>query len=245
MMAWRVCTGRGLALRACNSAKPHVRIYHVYVCIVPALLHAGSDVTCDPQAVNHISFSPDGRYIASASFDKKVRRVWHLDGAIYPRTTSHHQPTRHLKHRVLPGAVQVKVWDGRTGRFMSTLVGHVGAVYMVAWSPDSRLLVSASKDSTLKLWDVRASDDDLPLGLQSLHRSVSIFHRTRRCLAHTNVLSIHVCASVGGPSQAAKGKKAKETLPGHFDEVYALDWSPNGAMVASGSKDRTIKVWRS
>lgn len=36
---------------------------------------------------------------------------------------------------------------------MSTLVGHVGAVYMVAWSPDSRMLVSASKDSTLKLWD--------------------------------------------------------------------------------------------
>jgi ribosome assembly protein 4 len=26
--------------------------------------------------------------------------------------------------------------------------------------------------------------------------------------------------------------------------VYALDWSPNGHKVASGSKDRTIKVWR-
>lgn len=70
--------------------------------------------------MNHLSFSPDGRYIASASFDKKV-----------------------------------KIWDGRTGRFMSTLVGHVGAVYMVAWAPDSRFLVSASKDSTLKLWEVR------------------------------------------------------------------------------------------
>ncbi len=55
----------------------------------------------------------------------------------------------------LAAAVQVKLWDGRTGRFVSTLVGHVGAVYMVAWAPDSRLLVSASKDSTLKLWEVR------------------------------------------------------------------------------------------
>jgi ribosome assembly protein 4 len=34
------------------------------------------------------------------------------------------------------------------------------------------------------------------------------------------------------------------TLPGHLDEVYALDWAPNGASVASGSKDRTIKIWK-
>lgn len=39
-------------------------------------------------------------------------------------------------------------------------------------------------------------------------------------------------------------KNAKYTLPGHADEVYALDWSPNGMQVASGSKDRTIKIWR-
>jgi ribosome assembly protein 4 len=68
--------------------------------------------------VTHLSFSPDGRYMASASFDKKV-----------------------------------KVWCGRTGRFLATLTGHVGHVYQVCWAPDSRLLCSASKDSTLKVWD--------------------------------------------------------------------------------------------
>jgi ribosome assembly protein 4 len=31
------------------------------------------------------------------------------------------------------------------------LRGHVGAVYRLAWSADGRLLVSASKDSTLKV----------------------------------------------------------------------------------------------
>ena len=45
----------------------------------------------------------------------------------------------------------MRVWDGRTGKFVATLRGHVAAVYRLAWSADSRLLVSASKDSTLKV----------------------------------------------------------------------------------------------
>lgn len=36
-----------------------------------------------------------------------------------------------------------------------SLRGHVSPVYQVAFSPDSRLLLSGSKDSTLKLWDMR------------------------------------------------------------------------------------------
>ena len=72
------------------------------------------------QAINHIAFSPDGRYFASASFDRKV-----------------------------------KVWDGRTGKFVATLNGHVAAVYQVCWSADSRLIVTASKDGTVKVWSIR------------------------------------------------------------------------------------------
>jgi ribosome assembly protein 4 len=72
------------------------------------------------QAINHIAFSPDGRYFASASFDRKV-----------------------------------KVWDGRTGKFVATLSGHVASVYQVCWSADSRLIVTASKDGTVKVWSLR------------------------------------------------------------------------------------------
>lgn len=40
-----------------------------------------------------------------------------------------------------------------TVRFITSFRGHVEAVYQVSWSSDSRLLVSGSKDSTLKVWD--------------------------------------------------------------------------------------------
>lgn len=44
----------------------------------------------------------------------------------------------------------IRLWRASDGAFICTFRGHVQAVYSVAWSADSRLLVSGSKDSTLK-----------------------------------------------------------------------------------------------
>lgn len=61
-------------------------------------------------------FSPNGQWIASASFDKSV-----------------------------------KLWDGVTGKFITDFRGHVKSVYQISWSADSRMLLSCSADSTLKV----------------------------------------------------------------------------------------------
>jgi len=49
-------------------------------------------------------------------------------------------------------------------RFLATLRGHVQSVYQISFSSDSRLLVSGSADSTLKVWDLRKKKllNDLP-----------------------------------------------------------------------------------
>ena len=39
-------------------------------------------------------------------------------------------------------------------------------------------------------------------------------------------------------------KKLKLDLPGHADEVFTVDWSPDGGSVASGGKDQVLRLWR-
>lgn len=52
----------------------------------------------------------------------------------------------------------------RDGKFINTLRGHVAPVYQCAFSADSRLLVTASKDTTLKVWSMATHklSNDLP-----------------------------------------------------------------------------------
>jgi ribosome assembly protein 4 len=41
-----------------------------------------------------------------------------------------------------------------------------------------------------------------------------------------------------------RSRKLLVDLPGHADEVFAVDWSPDGSSVASGGKDKVLKLWR-
>lgn len=58
-----------------------------------------------------------------------------------------------------------------------SLRGHVSSVYQVAWSADSRLLVSGSSDSTLKVWDVKTGK--LNMDLPGHADEVSEGHKSR------------------------------------------------------------------
>src|SRR5262249_3035658 len=47
----------------------------------------------------------------------------------------------------------VRIWDAETGRERLRLEGHMGAVFSVSWSLDSRSLASGSYDQTVRIWD--------------------------------------------------------------------------------------------
>ena len=50
----------------------------------------------------------------------------------------------------------IRLWDGQEGTLRAVLQGHSGIVYGLAFTPDSRRLLSGSDDGTLRLWEVES-----------------------------------------------------------------------------------------
>ncbi|KAK5076869.1 ribosome assembly [Lithohypha guttulata] len=109
--------------------------------------------------VNHVSFSPDGHYIASASFDNSVK-LWNaIDGKFITTLRGHvgavYMCCWSADSRLLVSASKdttLKVWDMRTQKLKEDLPGHKDEVFAVDWSADGAAVGSGGKDKTVKIW---------------------------------------------------------------------------------------------
>eukprot|EP00549_Striatella_unipunctata_P002305 CAMPEP_0118692082 /NCGR_PEP_ID=MMETSP0800-20121206/11059_1 /TAXON_ID=210618 ORGANISM="Striatella unipunctata, Strain CCMP2910" /NCGR_SAMPLE_ID=MMETSP0800 /ASSEMBLY_ACC=CAM_ASM_000638 /LENGTH=287 /DNA_ID=CAMNT_0006589975 /DNA_START=97 /DNA_END=957 /DNA_ORIENTATION=- len=122
--------------------------------------HPIKRLTGHQQAVNHISFSPDARFFASASFDKKIK-IWNgQTGAFLVTLTGHvgavYRVAWSVDARYLVSASKdstAKLWEMPLGkRAKETLPGHADEVYALDWSPTGGSVATGSKDRTIKIW---------------------------------------------------------------------------------------------
>ena len=114
--------------------------------------------------VQSIAFSPDGNYIASASFDgfNNAARLWDVQTG--KRIPLKNTPPKGVNLVVfsLDGPTFATVggddnttylWDGKTGNQKITLTGHTKQVSYIAYSPDNKIIATGSYDGTIRLWD--------------------------------------------------------------------------------------------
>ena len=113
-------------------------------------------------SVNAVAFSPDGRKVATASYDntarlwdvetgKQIQRLEH-DGSVYGVAFS----PDGKKLATASSDSSARLWDVRTGKQLQRLE-HDRSVNAVAFSPDGQKLATASDDKTACIWtlDIR------------------------------------------------------------------------------------------
>jgi WD40 repeat protein len=109
--------------------------------------------------VTTIVFSPDGKFVATASYDKKVKVSDAATGELKYTLTGHTAVVwdiaadRDGKYLATASADRtVKLWDPTTGRELLTLFGQTEGVGKVVLSPDGTRLVSRAFDGTTRLY---------------------------------------------------------------------------------------------
>lgn len=112
------------------------------------------------QAVNSIAFSPDGKWVVTASWDESVR-IWDAaTGNLKDSLNGNHDEVLDAAFSPNGGLLATAHGDGTTilwdldRRSSYSLRGHFDTVYAVAFSPDGKRMVTVSVDGAAILWDV-------------------------------------------------------------------------------------------
>lgn len=114
--------------------------------------------------------------------------------------------------------------------------GHSDAVRAVAFSPDGRILATASLDKTIKLW---TTDGGLEIRTLTGHdawvNSIAFSPDGKTLASASRDNTVKIWAIENG--------RLLKTLTKHADWATSVAFSPDGKTVAGASRDKTVKLW--
>jgi RNA polymerase sigma factor (sigma-70 family) len=152
--------------------------------------------------IQAVTFSPDGRFLAS--------------------THSHGE---------------ARIWETATGKKVGALVNPLGSIIKcIAYSPDGRLLATDKGGPSIwdaatgaKLHDLEVSHSGNPASMEFAPNGQLL----ALCASHDQAIWLY--DPITG--------KAVRSITGHTGSVKAAVFSKDGKTLASGSEDRTARLW--
>ena len=138
--------------------------------------------------------------------------------------------------------IQVNVTQNK----VRTLTGHALPIYSLAFSPDSRWLVSGSLDKTAKLWDLSDGGELRTFSGNRAFTSIEFSPDGRRlALAETNGPPLNDHKPEGNAITIWDSASPNDVrnLIGHEGQVFFVKFSPDGGFLASTNGAATINLW--
>lgn len=190
-------------------------------------------------AVNSVCFSPDSKYLATASEDGTAR-LWDLSGKLITEFIGHKGKVRCVcfspDGKYLATASEdstARLWD-LSGKLITEFIGHQAWVNSVCFSPKGDKIATASEDTTARVWDLSGKQIAEMRGHQGRVLSVSFSPKGN-------------AIATGGEDNTAKiwdlfGNIILE-IKEHKSWILNVCFNPKGDALATASVDSTARLW--
>jgi len=219
--------------------------------------------------VNAIAFSPDSKFIATATVDtvnlnqpgedQITSQIWEVTSgnSISPlnqgssvNALAFSPDGKLIVTASADGTAQV--WETASGKPVGQLLKHKGAILDVAFSPDGKYVATASLDTTAAIWEVGSDRPFATLQHEQAVTAVSLSHDSKWVATASMDKIVRVWEIESGKPIAYIPHKDFVSAIGkmiayipHKDFVSAVAFSPKDKkLIATASLDNKARLWK-